>query len=204
MPQRTYDQRPIGSKPAQLIQRTKELLETQLANPIRLVDIGRTVGASPVYLTELFRRVEGMSLHQYLIQRRLARARAELPYTDDLTALALEVGFSSHSHFTAAFRRVFGCTPSQFRRSARRGLSSGAVDLPDGVPRELRVPAHDGFALGVGRDGLDVVEPVRRARLDEIDHPLGSSAAIGHDDLAGKGAPLRVVRRERLDDRNAG
>jgi len=47
---------------------------------------------------------------------------AELPYTDDLTMLALDTGFSSHSHFTAAFRRAFGCTPSQFRMSTRSGV----------------------------------------------------------------------------------
>lgn len=166
MPPRSRDTRPLGSKPAQLIQRTKELLESELPNPIRLVDIGRTVGASPVYLTELFRRVEGMSLHQYLIQRRLARAVAELPQANDLTALALEVGFSSHSHFSAAFRRVFGCTPSQFRQSAREdaaaAVASDAVDLGDRIPRHRRVAVDNGLALGVRRNRVEGVESVRR------------------------------------------
>ena len=40
--------------------------------------------------------------------------------TDDLTALALDTGFSSHSHFTAVFRRTFGSTPSAFRQASRR------------------------------------------------------------------------------------
>jgi AraC-like DNA-binding protein len=44
----------------------------------------------------------------------LARALAELPHADDLTALALDLGFSSHSHFSAVFRRTFGLTPSRF------------------------------------------------------------------------------------------
>jgi AraC-like DNA-binding protein len=52
-------------------------------------------------------------------QLRLARALFQLPDADDLTTLALDVGFSSHSHFTLAFRRAFGCTPSQFRSRAR-------------------------------------------------------------------------------------
>jgi AraC family transcriptional regulator len=55
-------------------------------------------------------------------QLRLARALAELPHTDDLTTLALDVGFSSHSHFSAAFRRAFGMTPSQFRDTSRKRL----------------------------------------------------------------------------------
>jgi hypothetical protein len=42
-------------------------------------------------------------------------AGVELPHANDLTALALDLGFSSHSHFAAAFRRAFRCTPSGFR-----------------------------------------------------------------------------------------
>ena len=102
-----------------LIRRTKEFLEAEFANPIRLPQVGRAVGASPAYLTDLFRRVEGVSLHRYVVQLRLARALDELPHADDLSALALDVGFSSHSHFSAAFRRAFGCTPSEFRQATR-------------------------------------------------------------------------------------
>jgi AraC-like DNA-binding protein len=87
---------------------------------VRLVDVAREVGTSPAYLTDLFRRVEGVPLHKYLVQLRLARALVELPSASDLTALALSLGFSSHSHFSFAFRRAFGSTPSQFRENTRR------------------------------------------------------------------------------------
>jgi AraC family transcriptional regulator len=110
---------PCGPTTTRLIGRAKEFLEAELANPIRLTDVGRAVGASPTYLTDMFRRVEGASLHQYLTQLRLARALVELPHTPDLTTLALDLGFSSHSHFAAAFRRRFGCTPSRFRDTTR-------------------------------------------------------------------------------------
>jgi AraC-like DNA-binding protein len=109
---------PPGSS-RRLIRRTKEFLEAEFANPIRLHDVGRAVGASPAYLTDLFRRVEGVPLHRYVAQIRLARALIELPHADDQATLALEVGFSNHSHFSAAFRRTFGCTPSQFRQTTR-------------------------------------------------------------------------------------
>ncbi len=102
-----------------LILRTKEFLGAEFPHPIRLRDVGRAVGASPTYLTGLFRHVEGVPLHRYLVQLRLAHALVELPHTADLTGLALVVGFSSHSHFSAAFQRTFGCTPSQFRQRAR-------------------------------------------------------------------------------------
>jgi AraC-like DNA-binding protein len=109
-----------------LIRRTKEFVEANLSDPIRLSDVASSVGASPAYLTHVFRRFEGLPLHRYVLQARLARALVELPHADDLTALALDLGFSSHSHFTAAFRRAFGVTPSEFRGSTR-------------LPRERRI-----------------------------------------------------------------
>jgi AraC family transcriptional regulator len=117
-----------------LIWRAKEFLDAHLACSVRLVDVARGVGASPAYLTDVFRRVEGIPLHGYLTQLRLARALVELPHASDLTTLALALGFSSHSHFTAAFRRAFGYTPSQFRESTRRG--DGARDASARCERE--------------------------------------------------------------------
>ena len=39
---------------------------------------------------------------------------------DDLTMLGLDLGFSSHSHFTTAFRQAYGRSPSEFRQAALR------------------------------------------------------------------------------------
>ena len=103
-----------------LLERAKTYLAAELGGSIGLAEIARAVGASPGYLTQLFRAVEGIPLHAYLTQLRLAQALVELPHAEDLTALALELGFSSHSHFSARFRRAFGLTPSEFRRSCRR------------------------------------------------------------------------------------
>ena len=108
-----------GLDTGRLIRRTKLFLEAHACQPLRLGDVAGAVGASPAYLTDIFRRVEGVPLHKYLVQLRLSKALIELPHTDDLTELALNLGFSSHSHFSAAFRRAFGCTPSAFRTSTR-------------------------------------------------------------------------------------
>ena len=123
-----------------LIRRTKEFLEAHASTPLGLRDVARAVGASPAYLTDVFRRVEGVPLHRYVMQLRLARALVELPYTNDLTTLAFDLGFSSHSHFAAAFRRAFGCTPSRFRESTRsrqqpRIPDKDMVAMPSPGPR---------------------------------------------------------------------
>jgi AraC-like DNA-binding protein len=54
------------------------------------------------------------------LRLRLARALDLLGQYDDLTALSLDLGFSSHSHFSASFREVYGRSPSAFRQTALR------------------------------------------------------------------------------------
>src|SRR5262245_11161726 len=103
-----------------LIRRTKLFLDAYSSSGLRLGDVARAVGASPAYLTNVFHRAEGIPIHKYLVHLRLARALLELPHANDLTVLALDLGFSSHSHFAAAFRRAFDCTPSDFRGLTRK------------------------------------------------------------------------------------
>ena len=81
--------------------------------------IGKEVGCSPVYLTQLFQQVEGMPLYRYQLRLRLAKAMQDLENHDDLTTLALDLGFSSHSHFSTMFRATFGDNPSAFRSRIR-------------------------------------------------------------------------------------
>lgn len=116
-----------GAATRRLIARTKEFVDGHLGEAFRLGDVAKSVGASPAYLTDVFRRCEGVPLHRYTVQLRLARALDELPRAADLTGLALDLGFSSHSHFTAAFRRAFECTPSEFRESARTRRTTAAT-----------------------------------------------------------------------------
>lgn len=105
-----------------LVDRAKIFLGCYWDSAVRLTDIA-SIGASAAYLTNSFRRAEGVPLHGYLVQLRLAQALVEIPHSTDLTELALRLGFSSHSHFTAAFRKSFGCTPSAFRQSTRKMTS---------------------------------------------------------------------------------
>jgi len=100
-----------------LVDRTKLLLSSDPMRRWTLGEIGSAVGASPVYLTQLFRQLEGMPLYRYQLRLRLACALDMLSRYDDLTRLSLDLGFSSHSHFTAAFRQAYGRTPAEFQRS---------------------------------------------------------------------------------------
>lgn len=101
-----------------LADRAKLVLASDPGRRWTLSEIGRAVGVSPVYLTQVFQQVEGVPLSRYQLQLRLARALDLIDRYDDLTHLSLDLGFSSHSHFTATFRRSFGLTPQAFRRAA--------------------------------------------------------------------------------------
>lgn len=60
-----------------------------------------------------------MPLYRYHLRLRLARALDLLGCYDNLTTLGLDLGFSSHSHFSSAFRQVYGRTPAEFQRSIK-------------------------------------------------------------------------------------
>lgn len=101
-----------------LVDRVKLVLAGDLARRWRLDEIAAEVGGSPVYLTQVFQRVEGVPLYRYQMRLRLARALDLIDQYDDLSALSLDLGFSSHSHFSAAFRQAYGRSPTAFRQSA--------------------------------------------------------------------------------------
>jgi len=101
-----------------LADRAKLVLAGDLSRRWTLADVAGEVGASPVYLTQVFQQVEGTPLYRYQLRLRLARALDLLDRCDDLSTLALDLGFSSHSHFSAAFQQTYGRSPTAFRRAA--------------------------------------------------------------------------------------
>jgi AraC-like DNA-binding protein len=99
-----------------LVDRAKLILTSDLGRRWTLAEIAVEVGVSPVYLTQVFQQVEGLPLYRYQLRLRLARALDLLGRYDDLTTLGMELGFSSHSHFSSAFRQAYGRTPREFQR----------------------------------------------------------------------------------------
>lgn len=113
---------------AERTEAAKMYLAGRLGERITLDDIAREVHSSPFHFARIFRQQTGISLHRYLMQLRLRTALERLlEGTDDITGLALEVGFSSHSHFTETFRREFGFTPSEVRRRPFTEISKNLI-----------------------------------------------------------------------------
>jgi AraC family transcriptional regulator len=102
-----------------LVDRVKLLLAGDLSRRWTLAEIAREIRGSPVYLTQVFQQVEGLPLYRYHVRLRLARALDLIAGREDLSGLAQDLGFSSHSHFSAAFKQHYGLTPAAFRAQSR-------------------------------------------------------------------------------------
>jgi AraC-like DNA-binding protein len=97
------------------VERVIFLLKQNLAEPPSLEALGRKIGCSHFYLSRIFSTQTGQTITQHLRQLRMEKA-AELLRSGDynVTEAALEVGYSSLSHFSAAFHETFGCCPGLY------------------------------------------------------------------------------------------
>ena len=113
-----------------LVEEAKAELWSSLGETIGVEELARRLGSSPFHLSRIFKRETGFSVHEYRLQLRLRTGLERLSDSrGSLLMLALQLGFVSHSHFTAAFRRAFGLLPSEARdeHHARRALESGRL-----------------------------------------------------------------------------
>lgn len=113
--------RPIPSTarglPKQRLARLIEFIEADLGHKHHLAELADVAGVSVTVLKALFRNSTGMSVHQYVIRRRIEYARTLLATTTTpASEIALAAGFAHQSHMAATMRRVLGLTPSEIAR----------------------------------------------------------------------------------------
>ncbi|KVA59755.1 hypothetical protein WI58_06175 [Burkholderia cepacia] len=109
---------PSGSPlPQWQLRRALDFIEANLAVNISLEQIAAAASTSADRFQRGFRSSVGISPYRYFVERRIERAKELLSKSDqDVTAIALSLGFSSASHFSTSFRSVVGCSPSEYRR----------------------------------------------------------------------------------------
>ena len=121
---------------AALVEAAKHAIASNLERNVTLRDLSRAMRCNPSRLCRAFRRSTGQTLTSYRHALRMQVALERLSESQiDLTDLALELGYSSHSHFTHVFRRYLGITPSQVRANEVK------KELPRPVPPEARQSA---------------------------------------------------------------
>src|SRR5688572_9954318 len=102
------------------VETVKEAIAVAPEHRWTLDALAQLAGASSYHLARVFHEEVGATIHRYLTRARLSAALGRVLDADDLAAIALDAGFTSHSHFTARFRRLFGVTPTELRRRASR------------------------------------------------------------------------------------
>jgi len=97
-----------------------EIVEQQLCEPMNAADLAKACFLSYSGLQKLFGYAFGCSVSEYITKRRLSRASSELISSrKSITDIALDYQYESPEAFTRAFRRFWGITPSEFRRTRR-------------------------------------------------------------------------------------
>jgi len=100
----------------ELVENVKELVAVRVADRLPLAELAAEVGWSPFELSRVFRQRTGLPVHRYRRQLRLRTAYSRLADGEShIGDLALDLGFSTHSHFAEAFRSEFGLAPSAVR-----------------------------------------------------------------------------------------
>ena len=116
-----------GRRQFDRVRKARELLAVRFRERLTLEEVAGVVGGSPFHLARSFAADTGVPIHQYQLRLRLQAALdALLEGCDDLTGLALDLGFCDHAHFTGTFVRAYGVPPSKLRgdRRARRSKRS--------------------------------------------------------------------------------
>jgi AraC family transcriptional regulator len=126
------DVEPVQTRQKQVarerVEQVIQILSGNLAEPPTLEQLGRQVGCSPYHLSRSFSREMGMTIPQYLRQIRMERAAELLKSAKfNVTEVALEVGYSSLSHFSHAFCETMGCCPGLYPLGGPQPIRGAAL-----------------------------------------------------------------------------
>ena len=114
-PQAVADVR--GGLPRSALRRVTDFVSDNLSEDLGLSEMAGVANLSPYHFSRQFKRSTGLPPHQYVIQRRVGRARELLSATDlSVGDVASVVGFAHQSHLAYHTRRHFGVTPTSLRR----------------------------------------------------------------------------------------
>jgi AraC-like DNA-binding protein len=111
---------PAAAQPSSVrhLLRARDLIDARYAEPLDVAAIARAAHSSPAHFSRSFKAAFGETPHQYLLTRRIERAKHLLSTTSmSVTDVSLDVGFLSLGSFSATFKRIVGVRPRDYRRS---------------------------------------------------------------------------------------
>jgi AraC-like DNA-binding protein len=130
--------------PERHLLRARDLADARYAEPLTVDDLAAAAGLSRAHFSREFSRAFGESPHAYLLTRRLERAAALLRTTDRSVAeICLSVGWQSVGSFTTSFTRMFGASPTAYRK--RFPPASAMAIVPACIVRAYARPQRRTF-----------------------------------------------------------
>ena len=113
------------------LRRIKEFIDAKIEDDLTLCEMAQAVELSTAYFSRMFRKSTGETPHQFLLRRRLERAKKMLRSADErVLDVAVACGFKSQQHFAQVFRHVCRVTPTEYRREF---LNDGMTDARESV-----------------------------------------------------------------------
>jgi transcriptional regulator GlxA family with amidase domain len=110
--------------------RARDLMDRRYSDPLDLTALADAAHVSPRHFSRSFRRTFGETPHQYLLTRRLERARHLLRTTDmSVAEICMAVGFASVGSFTTTFHRCVGVSPTTYRRATSSPSAADRIPL---------------------------------------------------------------------------
>jgi AraC family transcriptional regulator len=108
----------VGGLAGNKLRRATEFINANLSEDVTLSEIAETVELSPYHFSRAFKRTTGLTPQQYLMQRRVERAKQLLSKIElPIVEISAQVGFKNQSHFTTFFRRLTSMTPKAWRET---------------------------------------------------------------------------------------
>nr|MBA3528025.1 helix-turn-helix transcriptional regulator [Propionibacteriaceae bacterium] len=96
-------------------------INDNLPRKLPLQEVAGAANMSPHHFARSFKAATGLSPHQYVVRRRVERAKALLADTDlTISEIAQAVGFADHNHLSSHIKRVLGVSPGALRREDTR------------------------------------------------------------------------------------
>jgi transcriptional regulator of acetoin/glycerol metabolism len=120
-----------GGLPPAALKRVRSYIQDHLAERVSIEQLAAVAGLSVFHFARAFKQSQGMTPHEYLVERRVAHAHALLKETDTpLSKIAFVSGFADQSHLARHFKRRIGVSPRIFRQSERYHTAPGLLPTP--------------------------------------------------------------------------
>jgi AraC family transcriptional regulator len=111
---------PQGGLTPRQVRRVIDYLESRMTDRTSISEMSALVDLSRFHFIRAFKKTVGMPPHQFVVHRRIERARELLTEPQlSVSEVATRTGFNSTTQFTRSFRRIVGTTPTVFRREAQ-------------------------------------------------------------------------------------